>query len=72
MDVAAVARMLQAKCDVRAVSFQGVDDFFDSEVIGRARVDWGSDLRRMIPNPPDFDLCLREVRERVGVLLAGS
>jgi predicted nucleotidyltransferase component of viral defense system len=68
----AVAEMLPAKCDVRAVSFEGVDDFFDAAVIERARIDWAGDLRRMVPNPPDFDLCVGDVRERVSALLAGE
>jgi uncharacterized protein len=69
IDFSAAVEMLPAKCHVRAVSFVGVDDFFDQAVVEGARVDWDQDLRRMVADPPDFDQCLLEVREQIGALM---
>ncbi len=69
VDAAEIARMLPAKCDVRAVRFNAADDFFDPNVIDRARVDWAEGLRRMIPDPPDFDQCLTNLRDPVSALV---
>ena len=70
VDVAAVARMLPKKCEVRGVSFDGVEDFFDAGVVERARVDWEQGLRRMVAASPDFDRCLSELRQPVSLLVA--
>jgi len=69
VDVDGAAQMLPAKCDVRKVSFEGPDDFFDERVVQRARLDWQEGLRRMVADPPDFDPCLRDLREPVGALV---
>jgi predicted nucleotidyltransferase component of viral defense system len=69
VDVDGAARIVPAKCEVRRVSFAGPDDFFDESVLQRARLDWREGLRRMVADPPEFEVCLLDLRPPVSALV---
>ena len=64
-----VAALMPAKCAVRDVEFTVVGDFFDEAVVQRARLDWRQSLGRMVAGLPDFEDCLRDLREPVGAIV---
>lgn len=72
VDAGEVASMLAPKCVVRGVTFECPDDFFAATVLERARIDWRAGLRRVVPDPPDFDDCIRDLRAPVGDLVRRS
>ena len=72
VDAAKVARILPAKCGVRGVTFAAAEDFFDDGLLRRARLEWQGNLTRMVPDPPEFDECLQDLRAPVGALVESA
>ena len=69
MDLAEFAPFLREKCQVRAVSFKEVDDFFQKTMMAHVEKTWEQWLGPLVPNLPSFQTVLGELRPQVETLL---
>ena len=66
---ASVLAVLPEKCRVREVSLASVDQVFEDRLIDEVRATWERTLGPFVPELPDVEIVLDEVRERLSSLL---
>jgi len=64
-------RRLAEKCAVRAVEFEGVEDFLDARVLEHAATTWQDWLGHLVPDSPSFQLVAGELKIQLQLLLDG-
>jgi predicted nucleotidyltransferase component of viral defense system len=69
LDLAAIRRILPAKCAVRDVRFGSAADFFPAALVDVIRTGWDADLAPLVLDLPPADLVVADLRREVDVLL---
>jgi len=64
-----VSSVLPEKCRVREVSLASVDQVFEDRLIEEVRATWERTLGPFVPELPDVEVVLAELRERLASLL---
>lgn len=64
-----VSAVLPEKCRVREVHLASVEQVFEARLIDEVRATWERTLGPFVPQLPDIDTVLAELRERLSVLL---
>lgn len=57
-----IGRLLPEKAGAYGLSYAGLDDFLDGEVLDGIRKDWRGQLAGFVPNVPSFDQCIGTFR----------
>lgn len=70
MNLADLPELLHRKCAVREVTFENADDFFREPMLTNVRETWNQWLGPLIPQLPEFDIVMDELRPRIERLLA--
>jgi predicted nucleotidyltransferase component of viral defense system len=70
LDFSGFSSFLHAKCAIRNVSFKGPDDFFEKTMLNYVEKTWEQWLGPLVPNLPDFDTVIGELRPRIAFLLS--
>lgn len=70
MDFTEFISFLQNKCATRNVVFTGPEDFFDVEMLALVEADWNQSLEHLVPNLPDSESVIRELRAQITDLFA--
>ena len=61
--------LLIHKCEIRKVSFDGVDSFFQDKVLKEAKQNWETSLNHLVSNLPDFDQVVTELKPKIDKLI---
>jgi predicted nucleotidyltransferase component of viral defense system len=69
LDLSDFSSLLRAKCTVRNVSFNGPEDFFQKTMIDYVEKTWEQWLGPLIPDLPDFDTVIGELRPQIASLV---
>ncbi|MCD6298487.1 MAG: nucleotidyl transferase AbiEii/AbiGii toxin family protein, partial [Deltaproteobacteria bacterium] len=69
LDLSDFSSLLRAKCTVRNVSFNGPEDFFQKMMIDYVEKTWEQWLGPLIPDLPDFDTVIGELRPQIASLV---
>lgn len=70
MNLADLPELLHRKCAVREVTFENADDFFREPMLTNVRETWHQWLGPLIPELPEFETVIDELRPRIESLLA--
>lgn len=62
LDATIMERLLPLKCEFRAVSYRSVNDFFDDTILGEAHRYWTPLLGRLVPDLPEFEQVISQLR----------
>lgn len=57
-----LGELLKPKCDFKKVHFESLDDFFDMTIVNEAGKFWKSNLGRLVPDLPEFDAVMNDLR----------
>jgi uncharacterized protein len=69
LDLAAIRRILPAKCAVRDVRFGSAADFFPAALVDVVRTGWDADLAPLVLDLPPADIVVADLRREVDALL---
>ncbi len=69
LDLTDFGRLVQAKCEVRGVRFQGADDFFDAPMLAYVEKTWSQWLGHLVPELPIFAKVMGELRPQIATIL---
>lgn len=64
-----IANLLRTKADHRQVSWLTIDDFFTTELVDEAMRTWDGSLGAFVPELPECQAVLRELRDHLSALL---
>ncbi|MDA2923291.1 nucleotidyl transferase AbiEii/AbiGii toxin family protein [Acidobacteria bacterium AH-259-L09] len=70
MDLSDFRSLLQAKCTLRNVSFQGPENFFQENILAYVKKTWDQWLGPLVPDLPPFDAVIGELHPQVATLLS--
>lgn len=65
LNLAIIPSLIEKKCALKGVTFATVDDLFTQELMTDLTKAWGQWLRPLVPDLPDMDVVLRELKERL-------
>ena len=65
-------RRIAAKCTLRNVSFSSPDDFFERTMLNYIEKTWEQWLGPLVPNLPDFNTVIGELRPKITSLLSAA
>ena len=68
MDLFSLPALLKEKCLLRGVSFQESGDFFRDPMLGYVRQTWSGWLGPLVPELPEFDIVIDELRPWINIL----
>ena len=69
MDLADFSTLLRDKCAVRAVTFDGPEDFFEARTLAHVESTWEQWLGPLVPTLPSFETVVGELRPRIEALI---
>jgi len=69
MDLFSLPALLKEKCLLRGVSFQESGDFFRDPMLGYVRQTWSGWLGPLVPELPEFDVVIDELRPWINSFL---
>lgn len=61
---------LREKCDIRNVTFDGPDDFFQPKMMAYVEKTWAQWLGPLVPNLPPFKTVIEELRPQITALIS--
>ena len=70
MDFTGFSSFLRNKCTAKNITFTGAGNFFDDSLLSQVEKSWNKSLGDIVPELPDFNLVLRELRGQVANLFA--
>lgn len=68
MDLFSLPALLKEKCLLRGVTFQESGDFFRDPMLGYVRQTWSRWLGPLVPELPEFDIVIDELRPWINIL----
>lgn len=69
MDLADFSTLLREKCAVRAVTFDGPEDFFQGRTLEHVEGTWEQWLGPLVTELPPFETVIGELRPRIAALI---
>ena len=70
MDLTDFRSLLQQKCALRGVAFEGSEDFFHSRMLSYVGDTWAQWLGPLVPGLPSFETVISDLRPQVEVLMS--
>ena len=72
MELSDFVSFLREKCDVRNVSFEGSESFFQEEMLAYVEKTWQQWLGPLVPGLPPFETVIGELRPQIVSLISSS
>lgn len=69
LDLNGFKSLLQDKCQIREVSFQDADDFFQAKMLAYVERTWDQWLGKLVPQLPSFETVTSELRPHIAHML---
>jgi uncharacterized protein len=69
MDLSDFRFLLQEKCALRNVNYQGPEDFFPESMLAYIKKTWNQWLGPLVPDLPSFDVVITNLRPQVATIL---
>lgn len=70
IDLKILPKLTNKKCELKDVSFETVDDFFDPLLLENAKKDWEQWLKPLVKDLPEFDLVISELKEQLKSIIS--
>lgn len=70
MELSGFAALLHKKCAVRAVGFDGPEDFFQPHMLNQVEKTWDRWLDPLVPDLPSYETVIGALRPQIAALLA--
>jgi hypothetical protein len=69
MDLDGFSSFLAAKCTIRQVALEGVDDFFQPVMLAHVRTTWNQWLGRLVAELPAYETVIDDLRPQIEQLV---